>query len=156
MSDLNPRTLKYISTLDPAARQPFADFAQAANRLAQKYGCEYIMIAGNRTYAEQNQLYAIGRTIPGKIVTRAKGGQSNHNFGIAGDFGVFQGKAYLDETDPKLAARVHKACAEIAYEFGLSAGAFWHDFQDTPHYEIDTNLSLAQKRARFERTGSVL
>lgn len=156
MSAIHPRTAKYIATLDPAARQAFADFSLAANRKAAEYGCEYIMICGNRSYAEQNLLYAKGRTAPGPVVTNARGGFSNHNFGIAGDFGVFRGKAYLDESDAKLAARVHKACAAMAEEFGLSAGAFWQDFQDTPHYEISTTLTLPQKRLRFERTGSVL
>lgn len=153
---LDARTLKNIATLDEAARAQFADFALAANRLADKYGCKYIMISGNRTYAEQNLLYAKGRTSPGPRVTNARGGFSNHNFGIAGDFGVFMGKAYLDETDPKLAARVHQACAELAEGYGLSAGAFWQDFRDLPHYEIATQLNLAEKRRRFERTGSVL
>ena len=156
MSALNPRTLSYIATLDPKARQPFADFAAAANRLVAPMGVAYVMIAGNRTYAEQNRLYAQGRTAPGKIVTRAKGGQSNHNFGIAADFGVFRGHDYLDETEPKTATQVHKACAALAEEFGLSAGFYWESFRDEPHYEVATKLTTAQKRARFERTGSVL
>jgi peptidoglycan L-alanyl-D-glutamate endopeptidase CwlK len=33
-----------------------------------------------RSWAEQDDLWAQGRTKPGKIVTKAKGGQSNHNF----------------------------------------------------------------------------
>jgi hypothetical protein len=36
-----------------------------------------------RTIAEQDALYAQGRTKPGKKVTNAKGGQSYHNFGLA-------------------------------------------------------------------------
>jgi peptidoglycan L-alanyl-D-glutamate endopeptidase CwlK len=38
-----------------------------------------------RTIAEQNELYAQGRTKAGKIVTNAKGGQSYHNYGLAFD-----------------------------------------------------------------------
>lgn len=34
----------------------------------------------HRSVQEQNDLYAIGRTLPGKRVTNAKGGQSPHNF----------------------------------------------------------------------------
>ena len=54
-----------------------------------------------RTYAEQNELYAQGRTKPGPIVTKAKGGYSNHNFATAFyDIGIFSpdGKHYLDES----------------------------------------------------------
>ncbi|MDA7027870.1 M15 family metallopeptidase [Bacillus sp. CLL-7-23] len=35
---------------------------------------------------KQNRLYAKGRTAPGQIVTNAKAGQSNHNYGIAVDY----------------------------------------------------------------------
>jgi hypothetical protein len=36
-----------------------------------------------RTFQEQEMLYANGRTKPGKIVTKAKPGQSYHNYGLA-------------------------------------------------------------------------
>nr|WP_295770097.1 M15 family metallopeptidase [Rhodoferax sp.] len=41
-----------------------------------------------RSCAEQDALYAQGRTAPGNKVTNAKSGDSNHNFGIAFDIGV--------------------------------------------------------------------
>src|SRR5258706_8285714 len=41
---------------------------------------------GMRTWTEQDALYAQGRTIPGSIVTQAKGGESWHNLGCAIDF----------------------------------------------------------------------
>src|SRR5687768_17388797 len=56
------------------------------------------IISGNRTYAEQNLLYAQGRTKPGDIVTNSRGGQSNHNFGIAWDVGIFVKGKYLKES----------------------------------------------------------
>ena len=47
----------------------------------------YIRITqGLRTIAEQNALYAQGRTTKGNVVTNAKGGYSWHNFGYAIDF----------------------------------------------------------------------
>jgi peptidoglycan L-alanyl-D-glutamate endopeptidase CwlK len=40
-------------------------------------------------------LYAIGRTKPGKKVTKAKGGTSYHNYGLAFDIYPFiNGKTY--------------------------------------------------------------
>jgi peptidoglycan L-alanyl-D-glutamate endopeptidase CwlK len=45
----------------------------------------WYVIQGYRTHAEQDALYAQGRTTPGPIVTRAKGGQSPHNWGLAID-----------------------------------------------------------------------
>ena len=48
-------------------------------------GIKLRIIQGFRTYAEQDALYAQGRTKKGKKVTNAKGGQSNHNLGLAID-----------------------------------------------------------------------
>lgn len=39
-----------------------------------------------RSEAEQDALYAQGRTTPGPIVTKAKAGQSAHQYGLALDF----------------------------------------------------------------------
>jgi hypothetical protein len=41
---------------------------------------------GIRTEAEQNELYKIGRDLPGHKVTNARGGQSFHNYGRAFDW----------------------------------------------------------------------
>ncbi|MED0738884.1 M15 family metallopeptidase, partial [Aneurinibacillus thermoaerophilus] len=50
----------------------------------------YVLITqGYRSIAEQNELYAQGRTKPGKIVTNAKGGTSYHNYGLALDFALY-------------------------------------------------------------------
>ncbi len=39
-----------------------------------------------RTFEDQDELYAQGRTKPGQIVTNARGGDSLHNYGLAGDY----------------------------------------------------------------------
>lgn len=151
----DPRTEKYLATLDPRGVEKFRRFIVEAKAIAARLGCEYIAISGNRTWEEQDNLYAQGRTKPGKIVTKAKAGQSNHNFGIALDFGVFRGGRYLDDSSPKEADKVHAAVAAHAAAYGLDAGHFWK-FQDSPHFEIATGLTLAQKRTRYAKTGSVL
>ncbi len=46
------------------------------------------IVQGLRTIAEQDALYAQGRTKPGNIVTKAKGGSSFHNYGLAIDFAI--------------------------------------------------------------------
>lgn len=153
---LDERTLYHIGSLDAKARDAFREFAGLAKATAATLGCDYVMISGNRSYAEQDALYAQGRTKPGARVTNARGGYSNHNFGIAGDFGVFRGKAYLDSTDPATAAKVHKACSEHAAACGLVWGGTWSGFKDFPHYEVETGLSLAAKRQLMKEKGSVL
>lgn len=90
------------------------------------------MISGLRSYAEQDALYAKGRSgIPGeKIVTNARGGYSNHNFGIAFDIGVFEGMKYLPES-PK-----YKAAGAIGVGLGLDWGGNWKTIQDEPHFQL--------------------
>lgn len=152
------RTEKNLATLDPKAQELFRPFIAAAKKIAGIHGCEYIAISGNRTWKEQDALYAIGRTVmPNKPrVTNARGGQSNHNFRIALDFGVFKNKKYLDNSNPKLASQVHKAVAAVATQFKLEWGGNWKAFKDEPHFEVATGLTLAQKRAKYLKTGTVL
>lgn len=165
----DPRTLRNIATLDPKAQPVFRQLASIGKSVAAKQGCTYVMISGNRTWAEQNALYnqpwdGKDNDGDGRIdeadekVTKAKGGQSNHNFGIAGDFAVFRDGKYLDAYDPYTAARVHSAVADAAQDAGLDIewGGDWKSFRDLPHFEIRTGLTMAQKRERFERSGSVL
>ncbi len=82
-----------------------------------------------RTFAEQDALYAQGRTLPGKVVTKAKGGQSNHNYGLAFDFVILiDGKASwsVDENWLKVIDYFEKN--------GYIAGHRWK-FKDSPHIE---------------------
>ena len=148
---LHERTLKNIATLDVKARQRFEAFAEAAQQIAQAFGCDYRGICGHRTWEEQDRLFT-----QRPKVTNSPGGYSNHNFGIAMDFGVFRGRDYLDATNPKLADKVHTACGQLASDYGLDWGGDWKRFKDLPHYEISTGLTLAQKRKLYAERGSVL
>lgn len=150
------RTEKNLATLDPKAVIIFRPFIKEAKEIAASHGCEYIAISGHRTWAEQDALYAQGRTKPGNIVTNAKGGQSNHNFGIAMDFGVFKDGKYLDSSSPSIAEKVHKAVGAIAGKYGLEWGGEWTSIKDYPHFEVRTGLSMAQKRELYSKNNSVL
>lgn len=156
IAQLDSRTVAAIRTLDPKARGRFVKFSLLANATAATYGCQYVMVSGNRTWKEQDALYAQGRTSPGSIVTRARGGQSDHNFGIAGDFGVFRARVYLDESEPELAGKIHRACSVHAVACGLEWGGSWKSIKDEPHYQIFTGMTLAQMRAAYAASGSVL
>ena len=56
--DLDARSQKTLLTLDEKARCAFRDFYRLANATAATYGCSYVLIGGNRTWAEQDALYA--------------------------------------------------------------------------------------------------
>ena len=45
-----------------------------------------LIYCGLRNMEEQTALYAIGRSAPGKIVTKARAGESFHNYGLAFDW----------------------------------------------------------------------
>lgn len=157
---VDARSRVVIETLDLKAQSAFTHFLMLAKATAATLGCDYVLISGHRTWPEQDALFAKGRTKPGAKVTNARGGYSNHNFGIAADAGVFRAGDYLDGSTNKasrdLAAKVHKACSEHAKTCGLEWGGSWSGFKDLPHYEVATGLSMAAKRKAYQEKGSVL
>lgn len=144
------RTEANIATLIPAARAKAREFMQAAIAAMDARGVQVRMISGNRTYAEQNVLYAQGRTKPGSRVTNARGGYSNHNFGIAWDIGLFKGGKYLEESP------LYRECGRIGERLGLEWGGSWKSFQDEPHFNLKTGLTMAQMRDRVAAGKPVL
>ena len=73
---------KRINPLDVGVKDPVSKFIKRVN---EELCIQLRVTQGLRTIAEQDELYAQGRTKPGKIVTNAKGGKSNHNSGLAID-----------------------------------------------------------------------
>jgi peptidoglycan LD-endopeptidase CwlK len=155
------RTEANLATLDPIVRADWRKFLIYADDIADDFmDCEIRLISGNRTWKEQDALYLKGRRgIKGeKKVTNAKGGQSNHNFGIAGDIGIFRKGDYLDDnlakSDAAFCERIYRHLAKKAILFNLDAGYNWRT-QDPPHFEYKSNLTLAEKRARYAKNGTI-
>jgi peptidoglycan L-alanyl-D-glutamate endopeptidase CwlK len=123
---VDDRSEKVIVTLLPEV-QPYA---RALVTRATQHGITIKVISGLRTYEEQNDLFAQGRTRPGRIVTNARAGFSNHNFGIAFDIGVFEGSKYLDDS-PK-----YKAVGVLGMDLGLEWGGNWKTIVDQPHFQL--------------------
>jgi peptidoglycan L-alanyl-D-glutamate endopeptidase CwlK len=122
--------------------------AQAAARAflvrARAAGLDARIISGTRTYAEQNALYRIGRNGDTRPqVTRARGGESNHNFGFAWDIGLFDRGKYLTDEASYRNASVH--CPA-----GCEWGGNWARFPDPPHYQLAVGKPLKDVRACFE------
>ncbi len=126
LTAVDSRSEKVIATLLPEA-QPMA---RALVQKAAAAGITIKIISGMRSYAEQNALYAQGRSQPGNVVTNARGGYSNHNFGIAFDIGVFEGRKYLPDS-PK-----YKAVGALGVDMGLEWGGNWKTIVDQPHFEL--------------------
>lgn len=146
LSSLDERSAKNVATLHNKVQQVFKNWILECQILAKTLGYEYKAISGNRTWEEQAKIYAQGRTSPGKIVTNARPGYSNHNFGIAVDMGVFKNGKYLDGDKPSEAEAFHRKAAQIAEKYNIEWGGSWKSFKDYPHFEFKTGKTLAQMR----------
>lgn len=92
-----------------------------------------------RTWAQQDVLYAQGRTAAGRVVTYARGGESFHNFGLAFDIELLDssGRPTWDARHPGWST-----VGQIGVALGLSWGGHWKRYQDLPHFELRTPLTL--------------
>lgn len=143
------RNRRELSRLQPHVEKK----ALEALAQAEKEGLDILITDGLRTYAEQNELYAKGRTKPGNIVTNAKAGESYHNFGLAFDMVVIKGGKAVWSVGPEW-----RRFAAIAKSKGFKWGGDWTSFKDYPHFEMTGGLTLAQCRAKwpngYQRGGS--
>ncbi len=140
------RTERHLLSLLPRAEAAARRFVVAAKAMLPP-NIDIQIIAGTRTFAEQNALYAQGRTKPGFIVTKARGGHSYHNFGLAWDIGLFSGRKYLT------ASPWYDRLGALAKDHRLTWGGDWKTLRDTPHYQVRVKATLAQMRAIVQKSG---
>lgn len=105
------------------------------------------LLSGTRTYAEQNALFA-----KRPVVTKARGGQSNHNFGIAWDVGIFVDGQYYTGKNKKETQAYVDLSKIIMPKMGktIEWGGNWKSIVDMPHYGLLTGKSISEVRALFE------
>lgn len=125
-----------FSDLHPDLQPLCAEFLDGCKNV----GLDVRLLFTYRTPAEQDALYAQGRTKPGKRVTNLTGKQSKHCYTIdmvpaskAFDIGVFDKGKYIQDGDDKRyvqASRIGKA-------LGLACGIDWKQPHDSGHYQID-------------------
>lgn len=101
---------------------------------------------GVRTFEEQDALFAQGRTKPGKKVTKAKGGQSNHNYGLAVDLCPFK-NGQPDWEDMAGFDTIGREAKKLQLEWGGD----WK-FVDKPHVQL-AGLSIKECLALFQKGG---
>jgi peptidoglycan L-alanyl-D-glutamate endopeptidase CwlK len=105
-------------------------------------GIDVLITSTYRDAASQNELYAQGRTKPGKKVTNAKAGQSYHNWRVAFDFvPIVNGKAQWND------AKLFTKCGEIAESVGLEWAGRWTKFKEMAHCQYTGGLKLADFQA---------
>ena len=107
-------------------------------KAAKDLGLDMLVTSTWRPFAEQESLYAQGRTIPGKIVTWAKAGESYHNYGLAFDFAILRDHK-VDWNDPEPYFKV----GEIGEDMGLEWGGRWPEKKrDLPHLQMSFGLKI--------------
>ena len=158
-TEFDERTERNLATLLPEVQDSFRNLLRIARTVGSDFDVEVKAIGGTRTWEEQDALYAKGRTERGPKVTNAKGGYSNHNYGIAIDLGCFRGGIYLDGDDTvdsqQTCAIIYRSIAlQVAPE--IEWGGDWTSFKDEPHFQYRTGLTMAQMRQRVAAGESIV
>lgn len=99
---------------------------------------DFTVLYGTRTVAEQQALYAQGRTKPGPIVTNMDGikKKSKHNYSPSLAVDIAPWPINWDDIDrfKELAVVVKKAADTVGV--AIQWGGDWKTFKDWPHWEI--------------------
>lgn len=141
-----------VSKIHPYLRFKLEKFLKECEK-NKKY---IIVTCGYRSAKEQNNLYAQGRTKAGSVVTNAKGGDSQHNWGIAFDiamnYDVDEDRKIIDDT---WNVKGFNEVAKLAKKFGLAWGGDWKSIKDRPHFYLkkwgSTTSKLRKKYGTFEK-----
>lgn len=120
-----------LDTLEPNFR---AKVEELIAKL-KEHGINCVVTSGLRSIQQQNMLYAQGRTSPGQIVTKAKGGESPHNFALAADLCPLDkdGKLWWMAPDD-----VWNVMHLVGEQLGLRSGYDFKSIKDNPHFECPT------------------
>lgn len=114
-----------------------AEMCRKFIELCDAQGIDILITSTYRDIESQNELYAQGRTKPGKIVTKAKGGQSFHNWRVAFDFvPLLNGKPAWNDTV------LFTRCGEIGESVGLEWAGRWTRFKELAHLQYTGGLKL--------------
>lgn len=114
-----------------------ADMCRQFIAKCDEQGIDILITSTYRDAESQNELYAQGRTKPGKIVTKAKAGQSFHNWRVAFDFvPLLNGKPNWNDT------ALFTRCGEIGESVGLEWAGRWVRFKELAHFQYTGGLKL--------------
>jgi hypothetical protein len=91
--------------------------------------------SGPRSIEDQNAKYEQGRSLPGGIITNARGGESPHNYNCATDWTIWENNKplWLKKDDKRW-----DEYTTAIWKAGLKAGA---DFGDVDHNEYPIDVS---------------
>ena len=146
---MDPITLKRIETAHPLLRDELhAIYKEICEALTGKAKCRFAYVL--RTFAEQDALFT-----KRPRVTKAKAGQSYHNYGLAVDIVLLidNGKTASWNTVADFDADGKSDWMEIVAifkKYGWSWGGEWN-FKDDPHFEKTLGYTWQQLLAMRQK-----
>jgi peptidoglycan L-alanyl-D-glutamate endopeptidase CwlK len=158
LAESNARTLRAIETLAPAFQKRVRGWAtEMVNSKIPP-----LIYCGRRTMEEQTALYAIGRSAPGKIVTKARAGESYHNYGLAFDWVSLKISSknpdlyvadWNDETAFRLGEHVGQSfeLAAISWETGHLQASEYASWRDILRNKVEERMSVFAKPTASRR-----
>jgi peptidoglycan L-alanyl-D-glutamate endopeptidase CwlK len=161
LGEVSSRTLKTISTLELAFQRKAKQWLEEMIQT----GILPLVYTGFRSMEEQAALYAIGRSKPGKIVTKARPGESYHNYGMAFDWVPMKPAARVDlfqadwndETAFKLGERVGITFGlnAISWETGHLQDGRYASWRDIPQSKESPGTKIAEKNRQAMQSRKV-
>lgn len=135
VSQLNPKLQKKVEQL---------------KALCQQNGITIGISECVRTVAEQDALYAKGRTTGGSIVTNCRGTSysSMHQWGVAFDFYLIvdvDGDGKTSDDAFNNATGLFDKVGKLGQSIGLEWGGSWQSIKDKPHFQLPDWGSTATK-----------
>jgi len=154
----DPVSEKRIETLHPKIAAEVLCLFNRANNMLLTGNAKARVTSAFRSIQEQNALYKQGRTAPGKIVTKAKGGYSIHNYGLAFDFclivdGKYASWEWLKDFDGDKVADWMEF-VNLFKEYGYEWGGDWKSFKDYPHIQKTFGRTVEELRHFPKGTGT--
>ena len=155
LSEASSRTLRAIDSLDPKFQKQVRGWVNemVTSRI------EPLIYCGHRTMEEQAALYAKGRSSGGKVVTKAKPGESYHNYGLAFDWVPLKQSAknadlWFADWDNETAFRLGEhvgisfRLAGISWETGHLQSSDYKSWRDIPRNSVEQVEQIKAKDIR--------
>ena len=149
VSPLNASSERNLARVNPQLAARIRNMA--ADLKAQ--GITIAVTSGLRTFAEQDALYAQGRTKPGGIVTNARGGQSLHNYGLATDVVPLDANG---QPNWNVGESTWQKIGAAGKKQGLEWGGDWTSFKDRPHFQMTGGKSISTLLSEYRANGGNL
>ena len=158
LAESNARTLAAIDTLAPAFQKRVRGWCtEMVNSKIPP-----LIYCGRRTMEEQAALYAIGRSAPGKVVTKARAGESFHNYGLAFDWVPLKPAPkdptmlvvdWEDDTAFRIGEHIGLSfeLAAISFETGHLQAAEYASWRDILRTRVEERMSVFAKPTATRR-----